>query len=268
MKALTIALAVALVGSTACRSDTVRLQYRFPGGGELSYRLEANADAEWNIGETGRGSYHVVFRVTESVVETDGNEAVVEVTMTPLRVRESGLPSPGSEERSFTLRVDTTGSVVDVIEVQGVPAQQLDPAQVAFIGTYRPALPAEPQRLKDAWTDVRSLSSESVSERMTTRGRLQALDRDDLGELAELRFTGRGPLLYATELLQGQAELQGTSFTEIDADLDLAGGYLRSARSTIDGDFDVTVLPVEGADPLRGDLHLHLELKLDRLEAG
>ena len=69
-------------------------------------------------------------------------------------MRESGLPSPGSEERSLTSRVDPTGSEVDVIEVQGVPAEQLDPAQVAFIGTYRPPLPPHPQRLKDEWTDV------------------------------------------------------------------------------------------------------------------
>jgi hypothetical protein len=267
MKALTIAVAIAFVGLTGCRSDTVRLEYRFVEDGELRYRLEATAHADWDIGETGRGSYEVVFDVTETVFEREGDEAVVNVTMTPIHVRESGLPSPGSEERSFTVRVDATGSVLEVIEVQGVLAEQLDPAQIAFIGTYRPPLPEEPQRLKDGWTDVGSLSSGSVSERIRTRGSLHALDRDEVGELAQLRFTGRGPLLYATQLPQGEAELEGTSFTSIDADLDLAGGYLRSARSTIDGDFDVTVLPLEGADPLRGKLRLHLELRLERITA-
>lgn len=268
MRALAIAMAIAVVGSTGCRSDTVPLEYRFPEGGELRYRLEAEADAEWDIGETGRGSYRVVFEVTESVVERDGAEAVVNVTMRPIRVHEAGLPSPGSEERSFTLRIDSTGNVVDVLEVQGVPAEQLDPAQVAFIGTYRPPLPPGPQHLKDEWIDVGSLSSESVTERIRTRGRLQALDRDSTGELAELRFTGRGPLLYATRLQQGDAELRGTSITSIDAELDLRGGYLRNARSTIDGDFDVTVLPLEGAEPLHGDLNLRLELRLERLPNG
>lgn len=265
MRALAVALTVALVGVTGCRSDTVQLEYRFPEGSELRYRLEAAADAEWDIGEAGRGSYRVVFEVTESVVERDGAEAVVNVTMRPVRVRESGLPSPGSEDRSFTLRIDPTGNVVDVLEVQGVPAEQLDPTQVAFIGTYRPPLPPDAQRLKDEWIDVGSLSSQSVTERIRTRGRLEALDRDSTGEFAALRFTGRGPLLYATRLPQGEAELRGTSVTSIDADLDLNGGYLRNARSTIDGDFDVTVLPLEGAAPLQGDLHLHLELRLERL---
>jgi len=267
MKVIVFVLSIALVASTACRSDTVGLEYRFPEDGELDYVLEANAEAAWEIGEAGRGSYEVVFRVRETVIERIGDEAVVNVTMTPIRVRESGLPSPGSEVRSFTLRVDASGSVVDVIEVQGVPAEQLDPAQVAFIGTYRPPLPSEPQRLKDEWTDVASLSSESVTERMRTRGRLKTLDRDGGGDFAELRFTGRGPLLYGTQLLQGEAELEGTSVTTIDADLDLAGGYLRRARSTIDGTFDVAVLPAEGTDPIQGELRLHLELKLERIES-
>jgi hypothetical protein len=94
MKALTIAVTVALVGLTACRTDTVRLEYRFPEEGELTYRLEANADAEWDIGEAGRGSYEVVFRVTETVIERAGDEAVVNVTMAL-----SGCMSPGFPPR-------------------------------------------------------------------------------------------------------------------------------------------------------------------------
>lgn len=256
---------VVLLLFAACRTDEVELAYRFPEATELTYRLEAVARADWDIGERGSGSYVVVFRVTETVLETEGDEAIVNVVMIPTRVRESGLPSPGSEERSFTLRVDSTGNVVDVIEVQGVPAEQLDPAQVAFIGTYRPPLPPDPQRLKDSWSDIGSLHSESVTEEIRTRGRLVALDRDEEGEHAMLRFFGRGPLLYQAELSQGQAELAGVSVTAIDATLDLEGGSLRAATSSIDGRFAVTVLPLEGAEPLEGELTLQLDLRLERL---
>jgi hypothetical protein len=265
MRAIVAATSLILLSLVGCRSDAVELSYRFPDSGELEYRLEAIAHAEWDIGERGSGSYEVVFHVTETVVETEGDEAVVEVVMTPTRVRESGLPSPGSEERSFTLRIDSTGNVVDVLEVQGVPALQLDPAQVAFIGTYRPPLPREPQRLKGRWVDDGSLNSDSLTERVRTRGRLEALDRDPAGEFAALSFVGEGPLLYATELLQGQAELQGTSVTSIDAELDLYGGFLRRARSSIDGTFEVSVLPLEGAEPLEGNLRLELDLRLENL---
>jgi hypothetical protein len=265
VKASLIAACLGLVCLAGCRADTVELGYRFPDDGKLEYRLEAIAHAEWDIGERGRGSYEVVFHVTETLIESDGDEAVVEVVMSPTRVRESGLPSPGSEERSFTLRIDSTGNVVDVIEVQGVPAEQLDPTQVAFIGTYRPPLPRARQRLKDEWSDVGTLETESVSERVRSRGRLDALDRDDQGEFAELSFVGSGPLLYTSRLLQGQAELRGTSDTSIDAELDLGGGYLRRAKSSISGTFDVTVLPLEGAEPLEGELRLELELRLENL---
>ena len=260
-----ITLVTLLLLCAGCTTDEVELAYRFPQATELTYRLEARARAEWDIGERGSGSYVVVFRVTETVLETDGDEAVVNVVMTPISVRESGLPSPGSEVRSFTLRVDRTGNVVDVIEVQGVPAEQLDPAQVAFIGTYRPPLPPEPQRLKDSWSNVGSLESESVSEEIRTRGRLVALDRDDEGEHATLRFSGRGPLHYQAELLQGQAELSGMSVTSIDARLDLEGGSLRDATSSIDGRFAVSVSPLEGAEPMEGELTLRLDLRLRRI---
>jgi hypothetical protein len=249
----------------ACETDKVELAYRFPADSEQSYRLHATARAEWDIGERGSGSYEVVFRVTETVLETDGSEAVVHVVMTPTRVRESGLPSPGSEERSFTLRLDATGNVVDVIDVQGVPAERLDPAQVAFIGTYRPPLPATPQRLKGEWSDLGSLRTQSVDEQIRTHGRLVSLDRDRGGDHAELTFTGEGPLQYVTQLLQGQAELEGLSTTSIDASLNLEAGYLRSATSTIDGRFDVNVIPLEGAEPLVGELILHLDLRLEHL---
>src|SRR5918997_3411949 len=98
-----LALVCVLLLAPACRSDELDLRYRFSNESVLSYRLTAEADAFWNIGAPGTGSYSVSFRVTERIVSTDESGAVVAVTMQPEDVTERGLPSPGSEDRSFTL---------------------------------------------------------------------------------------------------------------------------------------------------------------------
>ena len=123
-----------------CRSDRVKLDYRYKPGTELNYQMVVTASASWDIGGPGEGSYEVTFQVSEVVESADGDGAVVSISLNPTNIVEKGLPSPGSEKRSFTLRVGPNGEVLEVIAVDGVPAASLDPDQLVFIGTYRPPL--------------------------------------------------------------------------------------------------------------------------------
>lgn len=227
--------------------------------------MEARASAEWDIGGPGRGSYEVSFAVTETVQSSDDDGAVVTVEMEPTEVVENGLPSPGTEQRSFALRIAPNGEVLEVLEVDGVAADALDPDELIFIGTYRPPLPRDPVRLGDEWEAEQEVRLASVFQQFVTTGRLDSLDRDEGGKIARLDYFGEGPLVWSTELPQGQAELTGFAHTRSEAVLDIDGGFLREANSSTSGDFDVRVDPGGQQAPITGTLTLDLDLDLRKL---
>lgn len=227
--------------------------------------MRARASAEWDIGGPGGGSYVVTFAVTETVRSADDESAVVTVDMVPEQVEESGLPSPGSEERSFALRIGPNGEVLEVLEVDGVAADALDPDELIFIGTYRPPLPQERVRLGDDWEAEQEVRLGSVFQQFITSGRLESMDRDTRGRLARLQYAGEGPLVWSTELPQGEAELTGSANTTSDAELDIDGGFLREASSSTSGEFEVRVDPGGQQAPITGTLKLDLDLDLEKL---
>lgn len=254
-----------VVTATACRSDTVELAYRYPANGQITYRMDASASARWDIGGPGSGSYKVAFEVTETVESSEGDGVVVSVLMVPVEVQEQGLPSPGAKERSFALRIDPNGEVLEVLEVDGVPAQALDPDELAFIGTYRPPLPLEPIKLHDTWRSEQEVQLDAVFQQVASTGELDGLRRDQVGPIALLRYSGEGPLVWTTTLPQGEAELTGSATSKSQAELDIDGGFLRAATSTTSGDFEVRVDPGGEKAPIVGTLQLDLDLTLRRV---
>ena len=248
----------------SCRSDKIDLEYRYDAGVErLEYILTARASAEWQIGEPGRGSYTVRFRVDETIEPTSGGGAIVDVTMTPLEVNENGLLPPGSEERRFRLELGPNGEKLDVLEVGGIPAPDLDDDELALIGTYRPPLPLDPVGLGDTWDARQQLSLESVFQHIATTGVLEGLQRSEDGNrVATLAYTGEGPLEQSLALPHGTAQLSGETLITIDADLDVDRGVLIRATSATAGVFDARVVPEGEEAPIVGTLELELRLDI------
>ena len=253
-----------LASFVACRSDTVALEYALEEG-TLLYTMQADAQARWNIAGRGRGSYSVTFDVAETVESVDAEGAVVHVQMNPTSVEENGLPSPGPDERTFTLKIGTSGQVLEVIEVDGVPAEAIDPDELAFIGTYRPPLPLEAVTLGDSWEAEQQVTVGSVFQQVTSTGHLDSLDVSADGDLADLSYAGEGPLVWTAALPQGDASLTGSATSSAEARFNISDGILDTARSSTRGDFEVRVQPNEGATPLNGTLQLDLELEIKRL---
>jgi hypothetical protein len=266
MPKLLAAACVLVLAATACRSDAVDLTYRFPPEESLVYEMVADAEANWDIAGKGSGSYTVVFEVTETIESVDEAGAVVDVTMKPTDVQEEGgFIAPATADRTFKLQVGPHGEVRDVIEVGGIPASALDPDQRLFIGTYRPLLPLDPVSLDDEWPGSQEFQGEEF-QRITTLGTLEALNSDEDGDYAELSYSGKGPLVWQTSLPEGQAELTGAARITGSARLDIEDGFLRSAVSSTEGDFDVNVIPEEAGNPIAGTLHLRLDLELENLQ--
>ena len=260
VRLLLVASALVLVG---CRSDSVSLDYRYEEGSELEYELVATARSSWDIAGRGEGSYKVTFDVTEVVESSTDEEAVIEISLIPTEVVERGLPSPGNSPRSFTLRVGSNGEVLEVLAVDDMPAESLDPDQLVFIGTYRPPLALDPVTLHDTWRSSQEVQVGPVFQQVDTLGTLEALDRDDRGKFALIDYIGDGPLSFTTTLPQGTAELTGSAQTSTAAIFDLDNGVLRSSNSTTEGTFEVRVVPALGGAPITGTLDFQLNLDLN-----
>jgi hypothetical protein len=258
-------LATTLVAGVGCRPESLDLSYRFAAGEVLRYRMHAVATAEWDIGQPGKGGYEITYDVVEAVQSVDEEGAEVAVAMSPVEVTSEGLPAPGPEDRTFTLVVGTGGEVRQILEVDGVSAQDLDPNDLAFIGTYRPPLPLERVALGDSWTSEQQVDLGSVFQQLENLGTLSTLDLEGAARIATLEYEGDGPLRWTTTLPQGDASLEGLATTSSTARFDVLDGSLRGAVSETVGDFDVNVVGSGGAPPVVGSLHLELDLELERL---
>jgi len=255
-------LALITIGG-GCRPDTVDLGYRFQEGREFKYKLTATGRVDYQFTTTaGSGNYVAVFDVTERIESVAGDTAVVSVSMTPVRSVENGLQSPAGEELSFRSRIGPTGEVLEVLELNGVPASELGPEQIALIGTMRPKLPLEDETIGASWDAGQEFPLPSTFSEVTTRGELEGLDVDSEGRVAEIGFDGGGPLAGTIAIAGGNAELTGTLEVNGDAVLDVEGGFLRSATSSNAGDFQARLVPVNEA-PLTGVIHLELDIDLE-----
>lgn len=256
-----------LVALVACRPDTIPLTYTLSAGSVLTYRLAVHAEAEWDIAGEGRGHYDVVFDVNETVLSSDAQGSLVRVAMTPTSVTEEGLPSPGPVTRSFTMRIGTEGEVLEVVEVEGLPAEAVEADDLSFIGTYRPPLPDAPVRLGDGWRAEQELQVGQLFQHIETQGRLNALRLGPDGtRLARLSYEGEGPLVWATTLSRGEAELKGSARITTTATFAIDDGYLERARSLTEGSFDVQVVQGAAAPPIRGTLALAVDVDLTRVD--
>ncbi|MDQ3619158.1 MAG: hypothetical protein M3391_03400 [Actinomycetota bacterium] len=260
-----VACFVLVLVAVGCRSDEVSLTYEYEVGQTLTYLVEATAHAEWDIGGTGEGSYRWVAEVFERVEEVDDEGALVEVTLAPTDVEEEGLLSPGSDDKTFSIRIDDKGRVLEVIEIDGVPAEDLDPEEVAFIGTYRPPLPTDAIRLREEWAAPPPPITEEGFQQLVSFVELDRLDRDVDGRTASISYSGESPLTRTTTLPEGDAELAGSASISGEAIVDLDGGFLRESTTTTEGDFEVRALPSDEGSPLSGSLHQVLELHLERI---
>ena len=252
----------------ACRDDTVNLTYAYPADSSIHYRMTALAEAEWDIaGRQGSGAYEITFDIEETIqsVQEDGS-AVVTVQMTTSDFEERGLPSPGSERRSFRLRLGPNGEKLEVLEVDGVPAVDLDRDELAFIGTYRPCLALDPVPLHRTWPCQQGFQLENLKQEIITVGELNGLTEDTEGEVATIGYTSSGPLRLQTTLPQGSAQLDGTEETTSEAEFDITGGFLRSGTSTTSSEFEVAVEPVGGGAAQTGSLSQDLQVEIELVE--
>ena len=261
-----VILVVAGLVLAACRPETVALGYRFTEGSTTSYRMTAHASARWDVGGPGQGSYDVDFVVEETVTSVESDGAVVEVEMTPTSVHEAGLPSPGLERRTFSLRLGPDGEVLEVLQLDGLAAGAIEHDELAFIGTYRPPMPPGEVELWERWSDEGAIQLGPAIQQIATTGSLVGFRKDGGRSLARIAFTGSGPLEWRTTLPQGEAELVGEVATRGTGLFDLGGGMLDAATSVTSGKFAVRVLPESGEAPITGSLKLDLDLEVERVD--
>ena len=257
-------LALLVVAACTHSRKPIELSYTYSKHDASRYTLRARAEADWDIGGGGIGSYDALYSVREVVESVDDSGAVVEVTMTSRRVSEDNLPAPARGRTSFRLRLAPDGSVLDVLEVNGAPARALGPDELVFIGTFRPPLPRGDVVPGDRWRASSGPDLGAVFRRVVTNGTLDEVATTPSATLAALSYAGGAPLIWTTPLAEGLAEMSGSADTRGRAIFDVERGRLNQARTATSGSFDVRLIPRGDGPALRGTLDLELELDLRR----
>lgn len=248
--------------ASACRPDSVKLEYRFTTGKTLKYKLVAAVEAEWDVAGEGSGSYEATFDVTQRVESSDASGSVLAVELRRTSSDQNNFAPPG--DSSFKVRVDRHGAVLGVLEVDGVAASLLSDDQRAVIRGVLPKLPLEGVGLYAEWPALQEFEGPQF-ERISFTGKLERLDVDEGKEFAGISYTGRGPLIGTADLPQGEAELTGMTSARGEAVLDLEEGILQTATSTSESDFDVTVIPEDTGNSIAGSLRINETIELTRI---
>lgn len=252
VRRLMVAAAVALVASTACRPDTVRLAYR-PSVGEVAgYAVRTETETEVEIpGEPVRRANRVLTLVaTHTVVANDPDGARVRVV----------LDVPGQPARQLVVRLDRSAQLREVVAAAVTLPGDLD--DLGLPELFPPAAgapPARPLRLGDRWRIAETVRLPGQGPtRLTGSGELAALGTENGRRVARVRWrndldvarsTATGGLRLA---LRGRQRTVGTTTYDID------DGSVVAARALTTGDFRVVLRPPAdaGAPPPTGSFRL------------
>lgn len=258
-----VVAAIGLLVLVSCSKETVEPVYSYPAG-TARYRLEATGAARWNVGGRDSGSYRISYRVKETIRRT-GSGALVTLELTPTDVEQDKLLPLGSETRSFTLRLGAKGEVLEVVEVDGLPPRDLNPDELTLIAAFRPPLPIGAVAVRDRWRSDQAVELDGVSERLTTRGRLDALGVDSAGEFARLSYEGSGTLTGRPSFEFGRAGLEGPITTRGTGIFDLGGGFLRQGRLVTTARFEVELDRRRQLPAIVGTMRTELRVDVERL---
>jgi hypothetical protein len=238
------------LATSSCRSGTVRLTFRPPAGADYTYDVTVRSVSEVDLGEGGprRRVDETTLRAEHTVLVTGPGGVRVQVALHP----------PGSEPRTFVVRLDRAAQLEEIESIEGLPADVFGDLGLSEIFPAAAGAPPDrPLRPGDRWAiddAVRLPGAEPV--RLTGQGRLEKLGVVDGRDVATIKSTTRLPVQRVSESRDGRLELVGTQFTQSRTRHALADGAIDEAESVTRARFRVRLLPPTGVAgaPVEGTL--------------
>jgi hypothetical protein len=258
----TLAAAVAALALLAgCQPDTVRISFRPAAGAHYAYRVEIQSVTVTSVEGTApqRVSDDFILRADHSVLA---------VSPASIRVR-IRLAGEGLGPRTFVVRLDRAGQLVEVQRIEGLPARALGSLGLSEI--FPAAAGAPPDRRispGERWVvDEPVVLPGQPATRLRGSGRLKTLGVIDGRKVATVESTFRLAVRGTSQLSQGNFVLDGSQSTSATSTQDLSDGSVEKVEAVTTGRYRLTLLPPTGTDgpPVPGTLTIEVRSKTTRL---
>ena len=239
MRRLAVVLALVALGA-ACQPDTVRLAYRPDAGTRSAYRVAVESVTVTALQGNApqRVEDRFVLRAEHAVINAGAASSQV-------RVR---LQGEGLSPRTFVVRLDRAGQLVEVQRIENLPARALGSLGLSEIfPAAAGAPPARPLSPGERWVidEPVDLPGQPAS-RLRGSGRLSELGVVGGEEVATVDSTVRLAVDGTTQLEQGSFALDGSQTTTSTATHRLADGTVQEVRALTRGRYELLLLPPAG----------------------
>lgn len=170
-------------------------------------------------GPLGPATYRVRLAVSGApAIRADTVTARLRVSVTP-RGADLRLAVAGQDPIQAVLTRSPTGQLA-LDAVQGVPPSSAGEVDLAsIVGQIDPPLPRRPVRLRQRWTSTRTIRTETIAARLTSRLRVVRFRRVGSRDTAEIEgtVTGRLRTSGSSGVYDGSVEGRTTMWWALDA---------------------------------------------------
>lgn len=251
-----LVLLAAVLSLSACRDGTVQVAFRPEVGARYTYRVTVDAEVVTRIADRPerRTTAEDVFTARHTVLAAGPDGTRVEVR----------LEAEEQEPRTFVVRLDRAGQLVEVQRIEGIPADVLRGLGLSEL--YPAAAGALPDRglaPGDRWVIDEAVDGGRIrgTGRLTGLGvrggrRRASVESDYVLPVARTTTEGDRPL-----------RLEGDQRTTAESTYDLRDGAVEEVRAETNGTFRLAVLPSPDAPGpgIPGRLELHVRSTTRRL---
>lgn len=256
---LLLAAASLACSLAACRDGAVRVAFRPEERSRADYRVTVEARVVTVIADRPerRTEEADVFTARHTVLDAGDDGTDVEVR----------LESEGEEPRSFVVRLDRAGQLVEVQRIEGIPADALGELGLSEIFPAAAAAPPDrPLAPGDRWSIDEPVAAEGRA-RIRGRGRLVELTVADGRRQATIESEYVLPVDRETEESGRPLRLQGEQRTRVTTTHDVADGSVVSAVAETTGRFRLLLLAPAGGDgpPVPGRVEVDVRSTTTRL---
>ena len=247
-----------MLASSGCRDGAVRVSFRPEVGAEYVYRVRVVAEVVTRIADrpVRRTTDDDVFTARHTVLAAGPDGSRVKVR----------LETEGQEDRTFEVRLDRVGQLVEVQRIEGIPADVLGGLGLSEIfPAAAGALPERPLAPGDRWTIDEAVAAGDGGGRISGSGRLARLGVVDGRRRATVESDYLLPVARTSAEGDRPLRLEGDQRTRATSSYDLRDGAVEKVEAVTTGRFRLVVLPPVGTTgpdiPGRLDLRLRSETR-------
>ena len=253
---------VMLFTATSCSDGKVLLTYSYEESEGTHYLWRVDSATTINS-TTDQSSTRVEMEVAihERILEeTEGENKVLAITLTPEHLRQDGQEMQLPEPMTVRYLLNSEGHIVETVDSDVSPSAASALELGSLLARSRISLPEEPVGIGGTWEAPLVLEGQTGSFDMAGEGELLGFSLQDRRRLAEVEIERSGDVTGFEQLAGVLVQLRGRSTSTTTAQLDIDRGVLLSSYSEFSTNFDMSRLE---SGQLAGTLDVRLTSELE-----